>query len=289
MAVPKNATILRGAPLQSGVLLGVSPSSDPTFDVEIARSPTSSGTYETVARLTPIGQGVPVMYKDLLPDDNVTRLYKARAVKSGWLEGDYTAAVSAKPIVMPEVLPNITPVTGKALGVSVYISTGAPTAYGSAASTGAFAKQSILAGSDFIGITNSIPYRTGANFGSLRPTTAGSSTQFNYVANAQVPLGVTVYGVSALYRRGSTKAVFAIAVDKIGTTGNSVTQYQKTSTSISATLGLTLASSSFSFVNENTFVTVRAAMRCTTADASSGVELIKVSVKYKTPNLNKTL
>lgn len=287
MAVPKNATLLRSAPLKSGVILGVSPSSDPTFDVEIARA-TSSGVYSTITRLTPKA-GLPVSYTDLLPVDNFTRTYKARAVKDGWLAGDYTSPVSAKPVVLPEVAPNITPVTGQPLGVSVFISTAAPTAYGSAASTGALAKLTNLAGTDFIGITNNVPYRTGLNFGSLRPTTANSSTQYVYVANAQVPLGVTVYGVSALYRRGSTNAIFAIGLDSIGTTGNSVTRYQQVSTATHPTQGLTLASSSFAFTNENTFVTARIAMRCTTVDATSGVELIKVVVKYMTPNLNKTI
>lgn len=288
MAVPTNARILRGTPLKTGVILGISPSSDPTFDVELARA-SSSGSYTTLGRLTPKGSGIPVSYTDLLPDDNAIRLYKARAVKDGWEPGDYTSVVSAKPQPLPEISPNITPVTGKPLGVSVFMSNAAPTAYGSPASTGAFEKMSVLAGTDFIGITNSVPYRTGANFGSLRPTTANSSTQFVYVANAQIPIGVTVYGVEALYRRGSTNAVFAVALDSIGTTGNSITRYQKTSTSIHATQGLTLASSSFSFTNENTFITLRSVMRCTTADASSGVELIQVAVKYKTANLNKTI
>ena len=288
MAVPTNATVHRGFPLKAGVMLGVSPSSDPNFDVEIARA-TSSGVYATIARMTPKGSGVPVVYTDILPRDNRTRLYKARAVREGWLEGDYTAEVSATPIELPSVVPNITPVTGKPLGVSVFISTAAPTAYGSPMSTGALAKPAVLAGADFIGITNSVPYRTGANFGSMRPTTANASTQFVYVANAQVPVGVTVYGVEVLYRRGSTNAKFAVGIDRIGTTGDSVTYYQKTSTSIHATQGLTLSSSSFAFTTVNTYVTCRVAMRCTTADASSGVELIRFNVKYKTPNLNKTL
>src|SRR6188768_735338 len=102
MAVPKNAQLLRMAPLKSGIMLGVSPSSDPTFDVEIARA-TSSGVYTTITRATPKGGGVPVVYTDLLPVDNFTRSYKARAVKDGWLAGDYTAVVSAKPIEMPEI------------------------------------------------------------------------------------------------------------------------------------------------------------------------------------------
>ena len=129
MAVPSNARSLRGAPLKSGIVLGVSPSSDPTFDVEIARA-TSSGVYATIARLTPQGAGMPVTYPDILPMSTYTYSYKARAAKEGWLAGDYTAVVSARPLPMPEILPNITPLTGKGIGAPLFVSTAAPMTVG---------------------------------------------------------------------------------------------------------------------------------------------------------------
>lgn len=131
MATPKNATILRGAPLKCGVILGISPSSDPTFDVELVRA--TSGVYSTVARLTNLSGGIPVTYEDLLPNTTQHYSYKARAVKQGWLAGDYTAVLEVQPLQMPEILPKITPLTGKGIGSPLFISTGSPPQYGQAA------------------------------------------------------------------------------------------------------------------------------------------------------------
>lgn len=138
MAVPKNATLHRPAPLKSGVILGVSPSSDPTFDVEIARA--TSGVYETISRLTPKGSGIPVSYTDILPVTTGTFSYKARAVKEGYLAGDYTAVVTARPIQLPEFPPTITPLTGKGIGAPLFVSTGAPPTVGQKVATASVRK-----------------------------------------------------------------------------------------------------------------------------------------------------
>lgn len=216
MAVPSNARILRGAPLKTGVILGVSPSSDPTFDVEFARA-TSSGVYATVARLSPKGAGIPVSYTDLLPDDNAIRLYKARAVKDGWDPGDYTSAVSAKPIILPEVSPNITPLTGKGIGSPLFISTGAPPTVGQAAAAANVRKYLVFPFSAVVtnsaGSTETFYYDTGL------------SEPIAYVANAPgtangvlagvLPPGVTIRSLALSAKIGTTTPAASTAGDNI--------------------------------------------------------------------------
>lgn len=131
MAVPTNAIVYRAWPLKTGVMLGVSPSSDPTFDVEIARA-TSSGVYETIDRLSPNTGGVYPSFTDILPGTTNTFSYKARAIKDGWNAGDYTNAVTVRPSQLPEYFPPITPLTGKGIGAPLFVASAAPPTVGRA-------------------------------------------------------------------------------------------------------------------------------------------------------------
>lgn len=193
MAVPANAQRFRMAPLKAGVMLGVSPSSDPTFDMEIARA-TSSGVYTTVTRLTGKGLGVPVVFTDILPVDNFTRSYKARAVKDGWKEGDYTSVVSAKPVELPEITPNVTPLTGKGIGSPLFVSTGAPVTVGQKVATSNVRKYLTIPFTSLIKdplSSGTLLYDMGLSAPIAReasPTTGGTRG----VLSAVLPPGVTI-------------------------------------------------------------------------------------------------
>lgn len=110
-----------------GIRVAIYPSSDPTFDLELARSGASSAgsTYQTIARLGVInGQGIP-QYVDRTGNDGFKRFYKARSVRDGWTPSPYTSIVSATPGLLQEqmalapaftampavVSPRITPTT----------------------------------------------------------------------------------------------------------------------------------------------------------------------------------
>lgn len=193
MAVPKNAQVMRGAPLKSGVMLGVSPSSDPNFDVELARA-TSSGSYQTIARLTQKGEGVPSLYTDVLPVDGFSRSYKARAVRDGWTAGDYTAAVASKPVYLPEIMPFITPLTGKGIGSPLFVSTGAPITVGQKVATANVRKYLTIPFTSLIKdplSSGTLLYDMGLSAPIARessPTTGGTRG----VLSAALPPGVTI-------------------------------------------------------------------------------------------------
>lgn len=249
MAVPSNARVLRGSPLKMGIILGISPSSDPTFDVELARA-TSSGVYETIGRLTPKGSGIPVSYTDLMPQDNVLRLYKARAVKDGWEPGDYTTAVSAKPTLLPEASPNITPLTGKGIGSPLYVSTGFPVQTGTPSVAAYTSKTVRVAGSAFIPKNNTIGYTYG-DAGTLQASSLSASTAFRFQTRFAVPVGATVTGAGVAYSRLSTAEAFAVQVLSVSSVGSATQQWQKSSTSLGSSL--TLQSSTFSFSAANNY------------------------------------
>lgn len=279
MAVPANARNLRGAPLKSGIILGVSPSSDPTFDVDIARA-TSSGSYMSIARLTPKGSGIPVSYTDILPVTTSRYSYKARAVKDGWLEGDYTAVVTARPIFLPEFPPPITPVTGKAIGVDVFLSTGQRLAYGNADSPSSFGKSVVVSGTMFRPKSTGVSYSYG--IGTLVPTTRNPSTGQNYSATVFLPDNATVYKASWIYSRSSAAAVFRAALYSVSTAGLATLQYGKTSTAVSGT-PLVLTSSSFSFGVGANYLVSEVAMKSTAN--GNDASIVSLEVFYRTPNV----
>lgn len=276
MAVPTNARILRGAPLKVGVVLGISPSSDPTFDVELARA-TSSGVYDTIGRLSPKGSGIPVSFTDLLPDDNTTRLYKARAVKDGWEPGDYTSAVSAKPIPLPEIPPNITPLTGKGIGSILYVSTGTPVSVGTPAVAAYVNKTLRIAGSAFIPKTNALGYTYGDN-GTLQTSSVSASTEFRFQARFAIPIGAMVTGALVVYSRNSTNTFFAVQVRSVSTVGSGTQQWQKASTGTGS--NLVLQSSTFSYTAETSYTVMETALSASAAVGEA--TLVFAELTYKT-------
>lgn len=248
MAVPGNARVLRGVPLKSGVILGVSPSSDPTFDMELARA-SSSGVYETIGRLTGKGAGIPVSYTDILPLDNQTRLYKARAVKDGWDAGDYTSVVSCKPIVLPEIAPNITPLTGKGIGIDVFLSTGQAISFGSAAVQEYYTKTLRVPAMDCLPQTSTVAYAFNGS-AELFPNSTDNTARI-YYAPVGMPLGATLVGLNARVFRGTTGATVTVNFQQVNSTGSVVTVIGDTST---ATGYHFIATTAFSLPASTAFV-----------------------------------
>ena len=278
MATP-NSQMLRGAPLKCGIILGVSPSSDPTFDVEIVRA-TSSGVYSTVGRLTNLSGGIQPTFEDLLPYTTQTFSYKARAVKDGWLAGDYTSVVTAKPLQLPEIGPNITPLTGKALGANLYLSTGQSLAYGTPEVAQSYKKTVGFAANIFRAGSTAVSYSYG--IGTLVPTTRNASTGANYKADLALPTGVTVYKAQWIYTRQTTAAVFRGELYSVSTAGTATAQWLKTSTAVSAGTKLVLTSSSFSFTVSNTYAVAQVALK-STGGGGNDASLVSLTLYYQTP------
>lgn len=283
MATP-NSQMLRGAPLKCGIILGVSPSSDPTFDVEIVRA-TSSGVYSTVGRLTNLSGGIQPTFEDLLPYTTQTFSYKARAVKAGWLAGDYTSVVSVKPLPMPEILPNITPLTGKAIGATLYISTGTPAKVGSPTVTAYVTKTLRVAGSAFAPKNNTIGYTYGDE-GSLQASSLSGSTAYRFQTRFAVPTGATVTGARVGYTRNSTGSLFAVQVRSVSTDGTATQRWQKASTATGGAVAV-LQSSTFSFSVQTDYAIMEA--RISPAGAVGNVGLYFAELTYQVQTYVDTL
>ena len=236
MGVPRNAMILRGAPLKSGVMLGISPSSDPTFDVEMARA-TSSGVYTTLARLTNKGEGNPSLYTDLAPLDGQARSYKARAVKDGWTPGDYTAVVSAKPVLLPEISPNVTPLTGKGIGSNVFLSTAQKVQFGSAANQKYYRKTLRVGAGDCMADTSTGLYAFNGQ-GELYPNSTNNSVH-TYFAPVGAPLGCIFVSMKARVYRGTTGGTVEVDFNQVNSTGAVVTTVVAISTAAGGYQSLT--------------------------------------------------
>lgn len=285
MASVPNATVNRTSPLKSGVMLGVSPSSDPTFDMEIARA-TSSGVYATVARMTPKGDGSPVVFTDLLPVDGRARSYKGRAVKDGWNASAYTAVVTAKPTYLPDVAPNITPLTGKAIGSNMFLSTGQAVAFGGVASPSSYGGHSRTAALLFRPKSSGISYSYG--IGTLVPTSRNASTAANYSATVPLPVGVSVYKASWYYVRSTAGAVFRAELYAVSTAGVATSKYAQTSAAVSGGVQVLSSSSFAAFTINSGYVVSQVAMKSTQVGGNKS-QLVALDLYYRTPSVQVAL
>lgn len=286
MAVPTNARVLRPSPLKAGVMLGVSPSSDPTFDVEIARA-TSSGVYSTQGRLTAQGGGVPVVFTDILPMSSHTYSYKARAVKDGWNPGDYTSVVSVKPVLLPAVAPNVTPLTGKAIAIPLYVSTGQRITFGSPAVPATYTRRLRIASPEFVGATSTTPYGVNAA-GYIYPNSSGGTTgspNFFY-APVLVPPTANITQFKYQGYRGTTAAYVELYLWQATTAGAVAAIGNKKSTGVN----ITLVTSSALNASASTSYSYFLELRMKTGSATkTNARLYWVDMSYTVGNLQASL
>ena len=88
---------------RSGIIVGLHPSSQPNFGVELSRAAgTSTHSFETVRKIGP-NSGEPNVYTDLLPLSTIRYLYRARHVREGYTAGAWTRIVGATPVVVSNV------------------------------------------------------------------------------------------------------------------------------------------------------------------------------------------
>lgn len=275
MAVPVNARIFRAAPLKTGIILGVSPSSDPTFDFEVARA-TSSGVYETIDRLSPNTAGVYPSFTDILPGTTNTFSYKARAIKDGWNAGDYTAVVTARPISLPEIPPPITPLTGKGIGAPLFISTGAPPKYGRPNSAQAYEKGFVLYPFQFTSTSSTVAFAANHQYLYPRSTAARS-----FYWQSAIPDGSSVSGVSLMYRRPTVAGTLRFRIQTFSASTVTATSIDYTATGAGAGIFTKTFSSGF---GGNSGLFVRLDMTSTSGSTAS-VMLRGVDFSYRQPNL----
>lgn len=197
MARPTGMAQISPFVTRTGVVVALSPTSDPTHQIQLERANGSStGTFQTVAVLAgQVGPGQYPTYTDVLPDDGVTRVYRAKAVKQGYTDGAYTALLKAKPAIIPEGATVQTPITGHKITSNISLSTAAKLQYGSADVTTNYTKSALYPPSFLVPKTQATKWSYSSQ-GYLWPnTTTGTQT---YIAPVYLPPG-TKLGTMTLW------------------------------------------------------------------------------------------
>lgn len=159
--------------VNTGIRLGVYPSSDPLCGIELQRAVAgSTATFVSVTRMYPsAGQSI-FQYDDRLPDDGVTRYYKAKSVRDGYTDSAFTPVVSAKPSQLLVNLVATPPLSGASLQTDVFLSTAKRLSYGTAAVPRVRSKVLMFGGAGFLSATSSAH---------VRYSTASAPVSYGYV------------------------------------------------------------------------------------------------------------
>src|SRR5690348_5774080 len=122
----------------TGITVGVYPSSDPSYDLQLYRAastsagvqPTSS-KFSELATLGVLNGAAAVSYRDSLPLSRTWWWYKSRSVKTNYATPSaFTTGVAAQAATLPTSTPGAIPFTGRPIQVTPRLSTNATPAYG---------------------------------------------------------------------------------------------------------------------------------------------------------------
>jgi hypothetical protein len=137
------------APQDYGIKLGVFPSSDARFGVQVDISTNSStGPWRPLKGLTPAG-GQWNVVTDYLPNDGQRRYYRARHTAQGY-DPSTNIVVSALPArILPGQRVEVPAFTGIGVPVDIYLSSANAVRVGSAGNSGAILKPLAISGMTF--------------------------------------------------------------------------------------------------------------------------------------------
>lgn len=188
--------------VNTGLRVGVYPSSDPLCEIELHRATQgSTGTFSVLSRWSQhAGQGI-LQFDDRVPDDGLTRYYKAKSVRSGYTDSTFTPPVSGKPTLLTLNQTATPPLSGTPIGVSGWLSTAATWRVGSPGTPASVTKKIRIPHAEFVPESAAESYFF--SLGYLRPNTA--NTVLTCRGAAVLPKGVTVTAVRArMYRTSAT-------------------------------------------------------------------------------------
>lgn len=116
---------------RTGVTVGLYPSSDPSYDLNLWRAASTSATsqpassaFSELATLGVINGGAPVAYVDQLSLTKTFWWYKVRSVRTNYATPSaFTTAVTAQAGTLPTTTPGAIPFTGRPLQVAAVLQT----------------------------------------------------------------------------------------------------------------------------------------------------------------------
>jgi hypothetical protein len=215
---------------QTGITVGVYPSSDPKYDIQLHRAASTSATvqpasskFSEIATLGVINGGARVSYVDSLPLSKTYWWYKARSVNTGYATPSaFTTGVNSLAGTLPTTAPGVLPFSGRPIPVSIRLTTNATLQLASTAgSTAGKLKKTLrfpAAGFQPVSSTTAWFLGAGALGGySLQASTTPETFMQSYI----MPHGVTVTSWKMSYVRNSAAAgsTFKVVLHKVSSSG----------------------------------------------------------------------
>lgn len=286
MAVPTNLTANTLRLAQSGIVVGVTPSTgSPRFRIELQVS-TQSSTASTAwqsAFLNPTT--AQYQYTFLAPLSTRTFYFRARHLLDGYSNGPFTGTVSAKPGLLPIIVQPLMPLLNsksnvEVLGGDIWLSSSKTAKVGTQQTTGTITKTLRINYGEFVPFSNLVSWVYSNNLGLSNNSIAAAQ---QLVAPLLLPPGVQMTNVRARLYRGTTtvsstaKLEFVRVTDGADTTAAPSATIFKTLTH--ATKGYkTLSTGTTQIVNSTQSFNVLLTLRSTVL---SGARLSWVEIDYK--------
>lgn len=275
-----------------GVVLALSPTSDPSFRTQMRVAlGSSTGTFTQlpdVAGMT--GPGQYPTFVDVLPNDGTYRVYQSRAARDGY--GSTQAwghTVKVKPALIPEGVTQSMPITGHRVGSNLSLSTGIKLQYGSANVPSSAVKTVTFGANIFLPQTSTVTYSQ--NGGNLEPGGLLGTSSPQWAACYSLPPGTSLRKVSVKYVRASALNLFEYKLFKFSTAGVGTLIVKFTNpTTASAASPRTVSSSSFAAVllpDGNSLLVATLAMKASVAINDCSIQ--QQILFYTVPSYDKTI
>ena len=283
----------------TGITVGVYPSSDPFYDIQIYRAastksgagPTSvpaSSKFSELATLGVINGQASVTYRDSLPLSNTLWWYKARSVKTNVATPSaFTTAVYSQAGLMPTSTPGAIPWSGKPIQVVPRLTTNATPVYGTSSGSAYYKKLMTIPFTAFTPDTSTRKWLVGG--GVTRPNYMGitSSVQTQFVADVVLPVGATITNYTAALFCKSTKGTTKAFLDRSPAQENGAVVVLSSVAASGSTWSFPTGSLT-EVVSTANFYTARVVMTPATAGASDQ-RLGWIRLSYKITNLGVTI
>lgn len=211
MGVPTNLTANTLRQAQSGIVVGMTPSTgSPRFRTELqisTQSSTASSAWSSVFLDPTTAQ---YQYTFGAPLSTRTFYFRARHLLTGYSNGPFTGTVNAKPALLPELMQPLMPMLNsksnvEVLGGDIWLSSAKTAKVGTQALAGSITKTIRLGVGEVIPISNGQTFTLLSSEGTLRPGTLAVSAGF--MAGVLIPKGATITGGAVRhFRQNNTTA-----------------------------------------------------------------------------------
>lgn len=216
MGVPTNLTANTLRQAQSGIVVGMTPSTgSPRFRTELqisTQSSTASSAWSSVFLDPTTAQ---YQYTFGAPLSTRTFYFRARHLLTGYSNGPFTGTVNAKPALLPELMQPLMPMLNsksnvEVLGGDIWLSSAKTAKVGTQQSTGKITKRLVFSYPLFAAESTLAPVSYN---GAMGLTTTGATTYF-FRAQIPLPVGVRLTLLSISGNRKSTAATVSVVVSR---------------------------------------------------------------------------